>query len=373
MNKKIISAGHICLDITPVFSEARGGSIGEILVPGSTLQCGQADIHTGGSVANTGLAFRFFGADVQLMGKTGNDEFGGMIRTILEGHGADTSHMLTGEGATAYTVILAFPGIDRVFMHHSGANDTFCEADVPDESLEGAALFHFGYPPHMARMYKDGGRELTALMKRVHEKGVAVSMDLAGVDEHAESGSADWDGILARTLPYVDFFVPSAEEVCYMLDRDRYRDWRKRAAGGAVTDILEPERDVRPLADKCVAYGARVVLIKCGKKGMYYKTASREAVTPLAERLGLSADSWADAEGFQKSFKPDRVRSETGAGDVSIAAFLVSALEGGTPGESAALAAGAGASCVEGYDALSTLRPLDELREKINSGWTEQD
>ena len=44
-------------------------------------------------------------------------------------------------------------------------------------------------------------------------------------------------------------------------------------------------------------------------------------------------------------------------------------LEGDSMEECMHLAAAAGASCVAAYDALSGLKPLDELRKKIASGW----
>ena len=50
-------------------------------------------------------------------------------------------------------------------------------------------------------------------------------MDMAAVDADSEAGRADWEAILKRVLPYVDFFVPSVEELCFMLDRPRYESW----------------------------------------------------------------------------------------------------------------------------------------------------
>ena len=372
MRKKVIAAGHICLDITPAFAD-RGNRISEILTPGSLIEAGAADLHTGGSVANTGLAMQLFGADVRLMGKTGRDGFGDMIRGILETYGADTSCMLQGDGSTSYSVVLAFPGIDRIFLHHPGANDTFRASDVPDEVLDDAALFHFGYPPHMAQMYRDGGWELTALMKRVHDRGCAVSLDMAAVDEHSESGGADWDGILKRTLPYVDFFVPSAEELCYMTDRERLAEWRRAAAGQDVTEILDPVRDVGPLAGTCLQYGAKAVLIKCGRKGLYLRTADKSVMEQVTDRLGLDPSAWAGVERYERSFEPEKVVSATGAGDVSIAAFLTSVLYGGTPAEAAAYAAAAGAYCVQAYDALSGLVSFEKMKKKMDSGWKKTD
>ena len=40
------------------------------------------------------------------------------------------------------------------------------------------------------------------------------------------SGHANWHAILKRTLPYVDIFIPSIEEILFMLRRDDYDKWR---------------------------------------------------------------------------------------------------------------------------------------------------
>ena len=53
MGKKVIVAGHICLDITPVFPGGKVKSVEQILSPGKLIQMGNADVHTGGAVANT--------------------------------------------------------------------------------------------------------------------------------------------------------------------------------------------------------------------------------------------------------------------------------------------------------------------------------
>ena len=85
--KKVIAAGHICLDITPMFPDRKVQHPGELLSPGKLLEVGAADVHTGGSVANTGLAMKKLGADVSLMGKVGKDAFGNMILDILKKRG----------------------------------------------------------------------------------------------------------------------------------------------------------------------------------------------------------------------------------------------------------------------------------------------
>ena len=149
MGKKVIVAGHICLDITPVFPDKKVSGVSEMLAPGKLIEMGNADVHTGGAVANTGLALKLLGADVSLMGKTGRDAFGDMVAEILKRYGA-AEGLIRAEGeSTSYSVVLAIPGIDRIFLHHPGANHTFRAADIPRERIKDAALFHFGYPPLM--------------------------------------------------------------------------------------------------------------------------------------------------------------------------------------------------------------------------------
>ena len=69
MSKKVIVAGHICIDITPVFQGKSVSNVGDILKPGKLIQMGKAEVSTGGAVANTGLGMKILGADVTLMGK----------------------------------------------------------------------------------------------------------------------------------------------------------------------------------------------------------------------------------------------------------------------------------------------------------------
>ena len=113
----------------------------------------------------------------------------------------------------------------------------------------------------MPEMYADNGAELVSLMKRAKAAGVATSLDMAAVDENAPAGQADWKEILKNVLPFVDFFVPSVEELCFMLDRERFHEWQKRADGRVITEILDVEKDIRPLAEQCMEFGAKVLLI----------------------------------------------------------------------------------------------------------------
>ena len=367
--KKAIAAGHICVDITPSFQGKKVHSVGELLLPGKLINVGAATVSTGGSVANTGLAMKKLGADVSLMGKVGEDAFGKVILNVAAGYGAEGGMIVDPTSATSYSVVLAMPGVDRIFLHCTGANDTFCADDIPEEALKEASLFHFGYPPLMAQMYRDGGDGLLKVLQKAKQAGCVTSLDMAAVDPESEAGQEDWKQILEKILPWVDIFVPSVEELCFMLDREHYEAWNKRASGGDLTECLDLEKDVVPLADRLMQMGPGIIMIKCGVPGLYYRTTGADTFDELAEKLGLQTDEWAGREGFEKSFVPDQVLSGTGCGDTSIAAFLTSIMRGYSLEKSVALAAATGACCVASYDALGGLKSLDELERRIAAGW----
>ena len=360
---KVISAGHICLDITPVFPSGHSyHRIGDLLVPGRLIRMDAASVHTGGSVANTGLALKLLGNDVKLLGKVGCDVFGGMVQRLLAEYGA--GGLIADEhSSTSYSVVLAVPGMDRIFLHNPGANDTFSASDIPEEVLADAVLFHFGYPTLMKRMYEKNGAELKKLFMRVKSKGIATSLDLAAVDPQSDAGKADWKAILSRVLPCVDFFVPSFEELCYMLDRPCYD--KLSSMGGDMTEQDGVLQKADELAGKCLDMGCGTALIKCGLSGMVYRTGSAKRIATIGARLELNAEAWTDRAGTQPCFRAETVRSATGAGDVSIAAYLTGLMNGGTPADCVKLAAAEGAASVSSYDALGGILPLDELKKRI--------
>ena len=141
-DKKAMVAGHICLDITPEMPVNLNGEFNDIFAPGKLINIGDATIGTGGAVSNTGLAMAKLGMDVVLNGKVGDDEFGNIIKRIVGPKRAHSFKTVTGQ-TSSYTVVLALPGIDRIFLHHTGTNDTFGAKDIDYDSAADCDLFHF--------------------------------------------------------------------------------------------------------------------------------------------------------------------------------------------------------------------------------------
>ncbi len=362
--KKAIVIGHACLDITPIFDSNLSGS-GIALEPGKLISVGPADIHTGGAVSNTGMAMHRFGANVSLMAKVGNDDFGLIIQNAYKESGINCRLKVSKSDPTSYSIVIARPGIDRTFMHCPGCNDTFTSSDVLSKDFAEASLVHFGYPTLMKKMYENDGDELVKLLQKIKKSGATTSLDLSAVDPTSPAGKADWEKILSKALPFVDFFVPSFEELCYMLDRNKYDSLSKDKDLCTLITVA----DLKSLADKVHSLGAAFVLIKDGAAGMYYSCRK----DPLfINGLELKSEEWSGISGFQKSYKPKNIKSATGAGDVAIAAFLSAVLQGRSLKECISLSAAAGSKSLESYDALSALVSLEELKKEIDSGWETQ-
>lgn len=370
--RKAIVAGHLCVDITPEFPADFSEDLANIMQPGKLTNVKGVRFSTGGVVANTGVAMNYLGANVELMGKLAMDDLGHMVSDKLKSYGVKANISWCNDTNTSYSIVLASPGHDRTFLHSPGTNDTFVFDDLNMESIQNASLFHFGYPPLMQKMYENEGSELIQIFKNVSEAGPVTSLDMAAIDPLAPVGQANWEKILENVIPYTDIFAPSVEELLYMLDRDMFYELNKKAAGQDLTLILDIDKVVKPLGDRLLELGAGIILIKCGTPGLYYRTGSEKVLTGIEEKLGFSLPRWAEREGFEQSFVPERVLSGTGAGDTTIAAFLTSLLREFPLEQCIQFAAGEGASCVEAYDALSGLRTLEEIQLKIAKGWKKQ-
>lgn len=363
----ITVAGHICLDIIPRFPDQKSLSISELFTPGGLVQVGPVDLSGGGVVANTGQALRIFGEEVVLMGKIGADPFGHILNSILCRHGDHSGLIVDAQESTAYSVVVSPKGIDRFFIHHPGANDSFTLSDLDMDQIAASSIFHFGYPPLMKALWQNGGVGLVSLFDAVDSLGVVTSLDMCSLDPATEAGCLDWEDILKRTLAHVDFFVPSIEELAYMLNRPLYN--RLTESEDSMSE-LSLSVDIQNLADKACSLGASNILIKCGAAGFYYRFSSMQKV---AGKMGKDFSLWSGRCGFEKSYLPDQYVSGTGAGDTTIAAFLACCNRGYSLERTLSLASAAGALCVSSADALGSLTSLEDMEARIASGWKKQE
>jgi len=357
-----VVAGHISLDIHP---ELAGPVAYE---PGRLTVVGPALVSIGGSVANTGLALHRLGVPVRLVAKVGADLFGREVLAQLAAiEGRLASAIITSpDEATSYTVAISPPGVDRTFLHCPGANQTFRAEDVRDETLAGARMFHFGYPPLMREMYAQGGAQLRRLLERVRAAGPATSLDLCAVDPASEAGTVDWQQVLCGALPFVDVFAPSIEELLFMLDRPAHAALQAGPVLAASVD-----RDLLAgVADRLLDMGVAVVAVKLGDQGLYLRSArDGDRIAAFARRLGLDPAAWLDREVIAPCFEPRALAGTTGAGDATIAGLLAALLRGEDPADAATSATAVGAFSVEAVDSTSAVPPWPDVAARLADGW----
>ena len=363
-----VVAGHLCLDIIPDLGSNPPSRLEALFQPGHLVEIGPATFSTGGPVSNTGLALHKLGIRTRLMGKVGNDLFGQAIRQIVASYGPHLADgMVVDEQVnTSYTVIISPPGVDRILMHCPGANDTFSADDVRYDLVAQARLFHFGYPPIMRRMYTEGGAQLAELYRRAKETGVTTSLDMAFVDPASEAGGADWVSILQATLPHVDIFMPSIQEILFMLRRETYE--QLQASGGVGFLSLITPQLLSDLGQQLVAMGVKVAGLKLGERGLYMRTAGHSAIEAMGRARPRDVSAWADGEMWAPCFQVEVVGT-TGSGDATIAGFLSALLRDMSPEAALTAAVAVGACNVEAADALSGIRTWEETLLRVKSGW----
>ncbi len=322
---EIIAAGHLCLDIIPEF---KGSS--EIL-PGSLVEVGPAQFSTGGTAANVGRSLHRLGVSTRIIGKVGDDPFGQIICRLLREEGSFLADDLVAAkgGITSYSVVISPPHKDRTFLHMPGENDTFGPEDLKPELLKEAKILHFGYPPLMARMYAGEGEELEALLAKAKMAGLAVTLDMSLPDPASCSGKAPWRSILKRVLPLVDWFMPSQDELAFMLAR----------SASSVDDLL----------DECLSFGAGTVVVKQGSRGL-------SAASKQGERC------------VQGCF-PALVKGTTGAGDATIAGILYGLLKGWSLQQCLESGCAVGAFSVEASDSVSGVKPWSAVESRLADEW----
>jgi len=301
---------------------------------------------------------------VLLMGKCGDDPFGHILLERLRelAPGAEAGMRIAAGQNTSYTIVIAAPGIDRMFLHCPDANDTFGPEDVNLDAVRRARLFHFGYPPLMKRMYANGGAEAEQLLSSVRQTGVVTSLDLSFPDPDSEGGRADWAAILSRLLPHVDVFLPSLDELLFMLDRRRFEELA--SGSDSIADGIEAA-DLHGLADRCLDMGTGIVVIKCGHVGAYMKTG--EPGRPF-QAATSNPGAWRRRQLMEPSCLVARIASATGAGDAAIAGFLAAWLKGEPPERCMAFLTAVGAQNLAGLDAVSGLQPWNQTRAALTAG-----
>ena len=365
--RSVIVAGHVCLDLTPTLETTPA------IEPGRLIGVGPLAISPGGCVSNTGLALAALGVPTQLIADAGSDELGRVLVELLAVSPADTTGIARLEGrGTSYSIVVDFPGRDRTFWHHIGANAAFdgrgvvdrIEAVMAKETAEAAPvgpegaggdsepILHLGYVTHLPGLYAEGGSALARLVAAARSAGAAVSLDVAEIDPAAEARAVDWERLLALVLPQVDVMKASIDDLTAMMP--------DRAGIGAIE-----------WADLLVSLGAAVAVVTAAADGLYVRSGSEGRIRGASRALRTAPGDWSNRELWVPALAA-RVLATTGAGDSVAAGFLAGLADGDGPAGCALLSAAAAAARISGRPIGEARRIEAEVKPAADgrSGWT---
>ena len=141
--------------------------------------------------------------------------------------------------------------------------------------------------------------------------GLTTSLDMANPDIDSPGGRADWRAILQATLPHVDIFLPSLDEILFMLGRNM----NSPLSAQLLTEV----------SNEILAMGAKMVVLKLGERGLYLHVAPVSVLQNLGFASPSHLTAWANYESWSPCFQVNVVGT-TGAGDATIAGFLAALL-----------------------------------------------
>jgi sugar/nucleoside kinase (ribokinase family) len=324
-----VISGYLCVDMVPQFQKNElSTTLATLFKPGKLIEIDGMEFSLGGVVANTGMAMKKFKKNVFLNGLIGNDLIGKIAVDWLEKYNLSAGIKIVDRVGTAFGIVIAPPGVDRIFLESPGCSKIFDLEFIDFEAVSESRIFHFGYPPLLRKFYLDRGEQLIALFSRVQEMGVITSLDFSLPDIQSESGKLDWQQIMQQVLPFTDIFVPSLEEVLQIMMPDVYSEYLSKAHDSDFTDLI-PVSIIREIGKKIIDLGVKILLIKAGHRGIYLlvgdiSTLNQKAGFNLTEEVWNYHELWCNAYPAD----PAKIKNATGAGDTAVAAFLSAILDG---------------------------------------------
>jgi sugar/nucleoside kinase (ribokinase family) len=221
----IIVADHVCTPIDHL------PAAGELVMAERLL------LTIGGCAANVAVDLARMEVAASVVGRVGDDVFGGVVTDMLLAAGVDAASVQVSPGAdTSQTLIVNVVGQDRRFIHTFGANGEFRAADIPLDRVKQCRVLYLGGYLVMPKITQE---ELIPVFAAARQAGARTVLDVV------TPGPADYLPCLDRLLPHVDVFMPNDHEA----------------------ELITGERDPVSQAEHLRGLGAGTVIITQGGAG----------------------------------------------------------------------------------------------------------
>ena len=303
-------AGLFCLDIVPKINE------GQTLAPGLMVEVDECTISPGGPVSNVGVALSKMGMEnIYAFATVGKDVFSNVLLSKVSPY-LIVDKIKFADCATAYTIAITVPGVDRTYLHCRNASNHFSVKNIDLEGVPSLKWFHFGYPPLIRQTVKNDGKELKNIFSLIKKRNsqTIISLDMSTPNDN----SINWNNFFSNVLPFVDVFCPSIEEILLMCHNDVHKKLKNKYKNNFISHM--PLSLLRRVSDKLSNYGCKSVILKMGSCGLYAKIYSEVL-------------NWKKQEIRCPAYKC-KVVNAIGAGDACVAGLIFSALRGDTADKS---------------------------------------
>lgn len=269
---------------------------------------------TGGDALNQAVVLSKLDRSVGLITSVGDDYFGEFLTEfILRKTEIKETQIVKGEYSTSLSVVLIEEDGERRFIKTlTGSVDEFSLKEVePTLFTKETRILSIGSLGGSKKMV---GEELASFLKHIQSLDIKIVADM--VDNLGEKTFQ----LLAPALPYIDYFVPSREEVRWMFG----------------------EEEMSTCAQKLLDLGVKNVIIKLGSEGVLCKNQTIE------KQLSPATVSVVDT---------------TGAGDNFVAGFNIGLLNQLDLVKAAAFGMATSAVSIQSMGAISENYDLEYIRQ----------
>lgn len=234
-------------------------TIGEILIDLTQIGVNDQGVglfaaNPGGAPANVAVAAARLGARCTFLGKVGRDGFGDSLLDTLQANGVDTSNVYRGDAATTMAVVTLSPEKERSFRFLRGADQSLTVQEIAGIDLSHTKFLHFG----SVSLTPGPSRSATLFAARqARSAGALISYDPnfrpSLWDSH--ESAIQW---MALPLPLVDVLKLSEEEL----------------------PLVTHTSDLTQGTQELAGFGARLVMVTLGAKGVYYRWQGHTGLVP---------------------------------------------------------------------------------------------
>lgn len=165
---------------------------------------------TGGSAANTAKGLGRLGCTVSLLARTGDDEAGKYIRSIMKAHAVQLPKTIYS-GTTSRVFCLITPEGQRSFLFSGGTSGAFLPSELDEHEFSQAKIVHHdGYILRNKPL-------LEASLAMCKKHGVQTSLDLGAFSLVRDNRSY----LIQKILPSLDMLIGNSDEMRALFGSDQ--------------------------------------------------------------------------------------------------------------------------------------------------------